>query len=184
VTIFYTADPHYGHNSIIKLAGRPFETTEDMDAELIRRHNEVVGADDTVYVLGDFTFKGKTRCEEYLSQLNGHKHLILGNHDPESTRIQPAWASVRSYAEITDGEDKVMLFHYPMREWNGCYRGTFHLYGHVHGGAPPAGRSLDVGVDCWDFRPVTMEQIKARLAEVGTLDTLVPHHGRTIEKAA
>lgn len=40
---FVTSDTHFNHARIIELAGRPFSTVEEMDAELIRRWNETVG---------------------------------------------------------------------------------------------------------------------------------------------
>ena len=36
---FVTSDTHFSHARIIELAGRPFSTSEEMDAELIRRWN-------------------------------------------------------------------------------------------------------------------------------------------------
>jgi hypothetical protein len=43
--------------------------------------------------------------------------------------------------------------------------GALHLYGHSHGSLPGCGRSLDVGVDCWDWRPATVPEILERMAE-------------------
>ena len=41
-TFFFTADEHYGHTNIIKYCERLFASVEDMDAEIIKRHNELV----------------------------------------------------------------------------------------------------------------------------------------------
>lgn len=35
-------------------------------------------------------------------------------------------------AEVRDTERKVVLFHYPIEEWNGFYVGSYHLHGHIH----------------------------------------------------
>lgn len=72
--------------------------------------------------------------------------------------------------EIKDGNHNVVLFHYACRVWNASHHGSFHLWGHSHGGLSHQGRSLDVGVDSWDYRPVTILQVKDRLAELGSLD--------------
>jgi len=53
-TYFFTADEHYGHEYIIKLCDRPFTSIDEMDAEIIRRHNEMVGSKDVVIHAGDF----------------------------------------------------------------------------------------------------------------------------------
>ncbi len=60
----------------------------------------------------------------------------------------------------------IVLCHYPMREWNQCKRGSWHLFGHVHGRLDhaPLGYSLDVGVDTHDFRPWTFDEIEAVFA--------------------
>ena len=57
-----------------------------------------------------------------------------------------------------------MLCHYPLRTWDQKKRGSYQFFGHVHGALPRAHKSLDVGVDCWGFRPVSLEEIRARLA--------------------
>ena len=53
--VFVTADHHWGHANILGYCDRPFDNVEEMDAEMVRRWNEVVGSDDEVFHLGDFT---------------------------------------------------------------------------------------------------------------------------------
>jgi hypothetical protein len=53
-----------------------------------------------------------------------------------------------------------VLCHYALRTWNGSHRGALRLYGHSHGGLAGDSQSVDVGVDCWDFRPVTLDEIR------------------------
>ena len=53
--IFFTSDHHFYHSNIIKYCQRPFHSVEEMNEEMIRRWNSVVGVDDTVYYLGDFS---------------------------------------------------------------------------------------------------------------------------------
>ena len=62
-TFFFTADEHYGHANIIKYCGRPFTSADEMDAEIIRRHNEMVGPKDVVVHAGDFTLSEKPFAE-------------------------------------------------------------------------------------------------------------------------
>ena len=80
--IYFIADTHFGEERIRKYENRPFENTEHMDRELIKRWNETVAPEDTVYLLGDF---GADGCEEQiLAQLSGKKILLKGNHDTKS----------------------------------------------------------------------------------------------------
>ena len=108
--IFFTADLHLGHENVIRHCNRPFASAEIMDRELIANWNHRVRRDDTVYIAGDFCFRNKRPVEEYLSALNGHKHLIIGNHDHSwlkkgaSTPITlPHDDMARSRARWTDG---------------------------------------------------------------------------------
>ena len=50
---------------------------------------------------------------------------------------------------VCDGcSQPLVLFHYPIQEWDGCGKGRYHLYGHVHDRlAPLPGRLLNVGYD-------------------------------------
>jgi calcineurin-like phosphoesterase family protein len=70
-TFFFTADEHYGHTNIIKFCDRPFASIEEMDAEIIKRHNELVGSQDVVIHAGDFTLTKKPFAENYIRRLNG-----------------------------------------------------------------------------------------------------------------
>lgn len=79
--VFVTSDTHFGHTNVIKYCNRPFRDAEEMDKALIKNWNETVGKNDTVIHLGDFGFCGRERIKEILSQLNGKKILIMGNHD-------------------------------------------------------------------------------------------------------
>ena len=79
--LFFTSDSHFNHENIIRFCKRPFKDTKEMDEALINNWNNVVGQDDTVFHLGDFAFGGSELWNGVLNQLNGHKILIVGNHD-------------------------------------------------------------------------------------------------------
>lgn len=175
--LWWTSDHHYGHGSIIKYANRPFTSVEEMDAEMIRRWNAVVAPTDTVFHIGDFSFKkGRKATEAILAQLHGTKHLIVGNHDHSDTCKAKGWASVERYREITVGEQPLVLCHYPFETWNASHYGTWMLHGHCHGSLKPdlTKRRVDVGVDCWDFAPVDLATIATQMAKV-TFEP-VDHH--------
>lgn len=169
----YTSDSHWGHRNIIKYSnridpttGRQFDLTpegvEKMDELMISNWNAVVGPDDDVYHLGDFSM-GKTAVPNIVRRLNGRIHLIWGNHDSEQVRQLDCWASSQPYLEIKDQGQNIVLCHYAMRVWNKSHHGSIMLYGHSHGTLPGTNQSLDVGADCWNLTPVDFDQIKARL---------------------
>lgn len=164
---FFTADTHFGHDNIRRLAKRPFQTLEEMDEILIARWNTVVGPQDIVWHVGDFAYQGAASAESYRARLNGEIHLVAGNHDVKVRKGAPGiFASIHDIAEVKIGKERtVVLCHYPMREWPGAWHGYWHLFGHVHGrlDAAPNGFSMDVGVDTNTFRPYSIEEITERL---------------------
>jgi calcineurin-like phosphoesterase family protein len=167
VATFFTSDTHFGDHRVLNLYPRPFATTGEMDAELVRRWNEIVGPDDEVWHLGDFA-RTPRLAEAILGQLNGVKYLIWGNNDGDPRRAQ-GWASVAPYAEIERDGCFLVLCHYPFRSWNRQHRGSLNLHGHSHGRMAPLPRQFDVGVDVWDYRPVqiaSLLQSQARRAKV------------------
>lgn len=159
----FTSDTHFGHQNIIKYCNRPFSTYGEMDKELVARWNNVVQPDDTVYHLGDVAF-GRDATTEYVSkllkQLNGKIHLIHGNHEKIARNMLWRFASTKDYDEIEVEGQNIILFHYGLRTWHHDLRGTWHLYGHSHGGLPAFGKSCDIGVDSWNLTPVAFAKLK------------------------
>ncbi len=47
--LWFTADPHVGHPSILDYCQRPFASVEEKDAVLITRWNNAVQPLDTIY---------------------------------------------------------------------------------------------------------------------------------------
>lgn len=129
MAIFYISDTHFGHKNILKYDNRPYFTVAEMDADIIKRWNAVVKKDDAVYHLGDFSWLKPAEEKEILSQLNGKKVLIRGNHDYKPT---DDWQEIVSYAEIFDNGRRVVLSHYPIAFFKNMEHGWYHLYGHVH----------------------------------------------------
>jgi calcineurin-like phosphoesterase family protein len=165
VKTWFTADTHFGHANIIEHARRPFNSIQEMDDVLVKNWNTVVGRDDTVWHLGDFTLSGSDAAEHYRSRLNGRIHLIWGNHDRNSVRKLSCWASSQYATEINLDGHRLTLCHYAMLVWNQCHRGSLMLFGHSHGNLPINNQSADVGVDAWPYQPISLEDIIYRMTE-------------------
>ncbi len=160
MTLFFTADTHFGDHRTINIHRRPFACAAQMDRALIDGWNRTVGPDDEVWHLGDFCRK-PADAAELLAVLNGRIHLVCGNNDTPALGEQHDWQSVRDYAEIEAGDRLIVMCHYPFRSWNRQYKGAINLHGHSHGAMKPLPRQVDVGVDAWDFRPVALDQVLA-----------------------
>lgn len=160
MTIFFTSDTHFGHKNIIEYCNRPFANVDEMNEELIRRWNEKVSPDDIVYHLGDFAFMPKSRIAEIVSRLNGKIVLIMGNHDPKGIRkFFHEWHKDYLLHVKVHESDSVFLSHYPASN-----TGRIALCGHVHNSWKVAGfpgtSNINVGVDVWDYYPVSIEEIR------------------------
>ncbi|MGV1871810.1 metallophosphoesterase family protein [Agrobacterium rosae] len=160
--IFFTSDTHFSDPRVLRIDRRPFSNMTDHDEALIANWNEAVGPEDEVWHLGDFRLARAGDCDELLSRLNGHKHLIVGNNDPESTTTATGWASVQHYAELTLEGHRLIMCHYAFRTWNQMGKKSINLHGHSHGRLKPLPRQFDVGVDAQSLTPVTLQNILER----------------------
>ena len=160
MAVYFTSDTHFGDPRVLRIDRRPFGSIAEHDAGLVARWNETVAPGDEVWHLGDFALHvSEERLEALLAALHGRKHLVSGNNDGPATLAATGWASVQPYAElVVDGVAAVMC-HYAFRTWKNMGRGWIDLHGHSHGRLKPQTRQYDVGVDAWDYRPVTLDTI-------------------------
>ena len=167
--LWFTADTHFGHENIIKYCQRPFKDAKHMNEVLVRNWNERVKDEDTVIFLGDFCFRntpggkegeGETnKASFYLNQLNGQKVLVQGNHDRNNTLNTKITA-----LEIEYGGQLIYCVHNPV-DFDSKY--SINLCAHVHKNweMKKWGSSylVNVGVDVWDYRPISFEEIQKRI---------------------
>jgi calcineurin-like phosphoesterase family protein len=158
VTIFFTADTHFGDHRMINIHRRPFANAAAMDEAIVAGWNAVVGPADEVWHLGDVA-RRSADVPRLLARLNGTKHLVRGNNDAPATGEAPGWATVQDYAELTHDGVLLVLCHYPFRSWNGQHRRSINLHGHSHGKLKPMLRQFDVGVDPRAYRPTTLAEL-------------------------
>lgn len=149
---FFTADLHLGHANIIRHCSRPFATVGEMDSAILDAINGRVGHNDTLWILGDFAYKGRDP-RHYRERIKCRNvRLLLGNHDKRSKCEQAGFSFVGEVAEISMGTQRIWLSHYAHRSWPASHRGSWHLYGHSHGSlnSDDVARglnALDVGID-------------------------------------
>ena len=170
--IFVTSDTHFGDPDAVDRFGRSFRDVPEMDDRLVDEINRVVGSDDLLLHLGDFTGRlesGRTTHARAIRERLVCRRIILirGNHDP---RRKPAFDALfesvherltfrcRDAASLS-GDERIVMEHYPLRVWQGRHDGACHLHGHAHGTIPEEGRSTDVGVDNWSLAPVELSTV-------------------------
>jgi calcineurin-like phosphoesterase family protein len=190
VTRFWTSDLHFGHANIIKYCNRPFTDVGQMNAKLVNNWNEVVGQDDEVWVLGDVAMGSIEQSLAFVRRLNGVKTLVTGNHDrcwSAAGAKSQRWVEVYQAAgfntilhgtiEIVFDDQPAVACHFPYAgDSQDADRytalrpedlGRTLLHGHVHDRWQVSGRQINVGVDVWDYRPVSDAQLLAALSQAG-----------------
>ena len=184
--IFFTSDTHFFHKKIREFCpNRPGTDTDSMNEEIVRIWNETVSPTDTVYHLGDFSFGKSEETKAIIKRLNGHKYLVMGNHDRRSAQwyADAGFDGVFQYDALLrfPSNTDVVLSHYPfkLKWWEMLWYGITDpgytrfqdrknpndnpytlLHGHCHGKYYKSiDRAVDVGWDSWG-RPVGQREIE------------------------
>jgi len=198
--LFFTSDTHYMHKNICRGTTswinaeditRDFDTLDQMNDRIVNGINEVVGQDDILFHLGDWSFGGFEMIEQFRNRINCRNiHLVLGNHDHHIDRdregIQRLFSSVNQYVELeVDKHFNFVLMHYPIMSWNKMNDGVVHLHGHVH--LHPdrrigKGKMMDVGVDGNGMDPLSLTKIHTlMLSQPIKSGFEIDHHVKRIE---
>lgn len=182
--IFFTSDSHYHHSNLCsattKWTGnsktRDFKSLDHMNSVLVSEINNRVGENDILFHLGDWSFGGFDKVQEFRSRIVCKNiHLILGNHDHHIERnkegIRSLFSSVNHYVSLdlripSGGQEmkkySMILCHFPIASWDGMNDGRIHLHGHVHlqpHNKIAEGRAMDVGADGNSMVPYSIEEI-------------------------
>lgn len=171
--IHFSADTHFNHEAILKMAGRPFEAIAEHDAHLINEINKQVQPNDTLWIVGDVAWHSVEHLKRQIVCKN--VYLIWGNHDRQNfgKHFEATMDVTDTKIRHSTGQDEyhVFLSHYAHAFWPGSHRGWLHLYGHNHAMREetldsiwPNRRSMDVGVDnakrlLGEYRPFTADEI-------------------------
>jgi calcineurin-like phosphoesterase family protein len=206
--LFFTSDTHYAHSNICsattKWEGasnmtREFNSLDRMNATLVNNINNMVGEDDILIHLGDWSFGGFEKVQEFRDRIVCKNiHLVLGNHDHHIERnkegVQELFSSVQNYLrlEVRRQLTKTMMekfifvcMHYPIASWHDMNQGVIHLHGHVH--LPShlrvaEGKAMDVGVDGNGLEPISLNEVLSIMKnrEIKKLALPKDHHEKRI----
>ena len=174
--IYLTSDLHFNHDREFVWKVRGYNSVREMNEDIIKRFNFVVGPDDDVYVLGDLCLGGGgpevlAANKALIERLNGRLHIIRGNHDTDP-RVkmyetcanvvgEVKWADMLHYRKY-----HFYLSHFPTLTGNlekeSLHQCTCNLFGHTH---QTTNFHLDmpylyhVGVDSHNCYPVNLDDI-------------------------
>ena len=140
--VLVISDTHFNHANIIEYSNRPFSSVDEMNETIVKNWNGFVTNSDWVFHLGDVALG---RFD--VSQLNGFKILVKGNHDSRYIREQfdislPAiWETPR-----------ILLSHKPQTPKSG----QVNLHGHIHDGFTNHPRCFNFSVEVLNYYPAIM----------------------------
>jgi calcineurin-like phosphoesterase family protein len=182
--IWITADSHYSHKNICRgvtewktLEGDipvnetwDFPTIEKMNDTMVNNINNVVMQDDILIHLGDWSFGGFEKIQEFYNRLVCKNiYLILGNHDHHIKKNRDYIREIFLLGvDKADEEYRVAglkdqtfhLSHYPIVSWKDIRKGSIHLHGHSHLTGDDRfgkGKRMDVGIIGHpEFRPYNL----------------------------
>lgn len=171
---FFISDYHFCHELARIRSRQEFVCVEEMNQYIIDKHNARVGEDDTIYILGDVIICDEVDLRDCMNQtlgkMNGHKHLILGNHDykfQDDDDFLKYFDSVQESKTFRIGSQWVQLYHYPVLRWYRKNKGGIHIYGHMHNETKGEEFQIlsrepfavNVSVEVVDYTPVSLREI-------------------------
>jgi calcineurin-like phosphoesterase family protein len=204
--LWFTSDTHYNHSNICSTTTkwtdpstlREFKSLEHMNNTLVANINEKVGQDDILFHLGDWSFGGFDKIQEFRDRIICKNiHLVLGNHDHHidnnHENIQSVFNSVNKYVELVVSfnvgtpsryDVNFVLMHYPIASWNNMARGAIHLHGHVH--FEPSirlqqGKMMDVGVDGNNLYPISINEVLSVMSKQPIKSLFTNDHHEIVE---
>jgi calcineurin-like phosphoesterase family protein len=162
MSIFVTADTHWGHQRICEFSAkhgdklRPWDSASEMDEEMIQLWNETVGPKDEVIHLGDVAID--KQGVKTMRLLHGRKLLIKGNHDRLPLSVYtPYFYDIMG----TFSYNKFVLTHIPVSDHQKYrYRGNIH--GHLHAESLPDPWYQCVSVEQTGYKPILLEEVLDR----------------------
>lgn len=172
--IYLTSDWHFNHNKNFIYEPRGYNNVYNMNLDLILKYNSIITWNDEVFILGDCCLGDTEKGIHCIQQLNGRKHLIIGNHCTDA-RVQ-MYKDANIFESISFG-DRIkyknwtfLLNHYPLITEN--YQDkhkVISLCGHSHTKDPflhwSQGLIYHCEVDAHGGYPVSIEQIYSDIQE-------------------
>jgi len=169
---WFQSDFHLNHKNIIRYCKRPFQTVEQMNETIIKRHNERVKDDDTIYFLGDLMFhasknkafrgEGKpSNFDDFIKKFNGKQwYFIKGNHDKKGNKFQPKSEVII----LKQNGLRIQLIHdsqYANIDYDltlcGHHHNAFKVKEFFYMGK--TGLIINCSCDVWNFYPIELNEI-------------------------
>lgn len=169
MTTYFCSDHHLFHDKIIEFERTQFRSIEEHNQFILDKHNSIVKLEDTVYFLGDVCLS-VTNEQNYdiLLKFNGHKRLILGNHEtPSRIKLYDKYfEKISAYHTLHNRngrESQVILSHIPVHPSQLEDRFEINIHGHLHSNSLNDSRYFCVSMEQIDYTPITLTEILKKI---------------------
>lgn len=140
MAVWISSDYHFNHDRQFIWGSRGFSSVEEMNDEIVRRHNQIVSPKDDVYILGDLMLGSNAENSiRRINEMNGNKIIIAGNHDTDRRRelyVTELNIPVYDALKIKYSGYHFYLSHYPTLTANlekeSLKQCVLNLFGHTH----------------------------------------------------
>ena len=155
--VWTSSDHHFFHKNIIRFADRPHAGVDEMNQDMLDKHNLFVTPDDISILGGDIGFGPVAQTNEILDQMNGYKIMIIGNHDWEHKKAVVKKYNVNemymSYFLEVDEFD-VLFTHAPFVATDMLTNPKLrNIYGHIHEKTIDHPHYINMCVEHSEYRP-------------------------------
>lgn len=185
---WFISDIHVGHENVLKFENgyHNFKDIEDHDSTIVANWFANVMDDDIVFFLGDASMP-RVKIDyviDLFSKLPGKIVWLWGNHDYHiEDKYRNELAKVANIIEFCNYKEifikckeltnyphennfvrHVVLFHYPIAEFHGNFRDSFHFYGHTHENVYPIKNAYPVSACLTGYTPVNYKWLSEKIS--------------------
>jgi calcineurin-like phosphoesterase family protein len=157
MNIFITSDTFFGRELAAVNGG--FQSSEEMEDEIIDKWNERVKPNDIVYHLGNFSWD-PISAESAMVHLNGKIHFIGGTYDKHLSELSliklGRHVLLPPIAEFP--KLNLVLSHWPLANWTNRESDAIHVHG---------GEKMDqlknrfcANIANWNWHPIEFDFLK------------------------
>lgn len=174
---WFFSDTHFSHDNIIRLCNRSFSSVGEMNSVIMGNIHANIRSSDVSYFLGDFSWDNSLGYN-WWKEIPGKKFFIKGNHDYKlwdninRDKHDLNTITVPGYLDTEIHRIPITMCHYPMLTWNKSHYGSILLYGHHHGNKEIQnkfpGKRTDVGVDAWNYTPISFDEVMDAMNKLPT----------------
>ena len=187
--IYFTSDTHFGSLRTLQFSKRPFLNTAEMDFTIMTNWNKTITNNDIIYHLGDFgdyslrsylngsiiLICGNYEYADIKKGLHFEDIKLYGFNEVSIADNYPL--TKEQFIEFVDNEYKdiapncLYLTHEPEKCLKEYYDNTyeqtlpfdmtnlFNLFGHIHKLQMVRKYGLNVGTDCHNFKPISINDV-------------------------